>query len=52
VAIVSREYEIPAVLGTKIGTTSLEDEEIIVVDGTAGKIIRNDFKNNQFVETY
>lgn len=49
-AIVAREYEIPAVLGTKIGTTSLEDGEIIVVDGTAGKVIRNDFKNNQFVE--
>lgn len=44
-AIVAREYEIPAVLGTKIGTTSLVDGELIVVDGSAGKVIRNVFKN-------
>lgn len=44
-AIVAREYEIPAVLGTKIGTTSLVDGELIIVDGTSGKVIRNGFKN-------
>lgn len=39
-AIVAREYEIPAVLGTKIGTGSIADGETIIVDGTAGKVFR------------
>lgn len=37
-AIVAREYEIPAVLGTKIGTSSLKDGDIVVVDGTEGTV--------------
>lgn len=40
-AIVAREYEIPAVLGTKVGTSLLKDGELIIVDGSAGKVIRN-----------
>jgi len=43
-AIVAREYEIPAVLGTKIGTSSLKDGEHILVDGTAGKVMKKSFK--------
>ncbi len=39
-AIVAREYEIPAVLGTKIGTSSLKEGEYIVVDGTTGRVLR------------
>lgn len=39
-AIVAREYEIPAVLGTKTGTDSITDGETIIVDGTAGKVFR------------
>jgi len=39
-AIVAREYGIPAVLGTKIGTTTLREGEYVVVDGTTGKVMR------------
>lgn len=39
-AIVAREYEIPAVLGTKIGTSYLKDGDIVVVDGTEGTVLR------------
>lgn len=40
-AIVAREYEIPAVLGTKTGTDRITDGEIIIVDGTAGKVFQS-----------
>jgi len=37
-AIVAREYGIPAVMGTRNGTTVLSDGVIITVDGTAGRV--------------
>lgn len=42
-AIVAREYEIPAVLGTKTGTTTIHDGELIVVNGTTGKVFKAAF---------
>lgn len=41
-AIVAREYGIPAVLGTEVGTTELGDGEGVVVDGGAGVVHRSD----------
>ncbi|HWL24143.1 MAG TPA: PEP-utilizing enzyme, partial [Ureibacillus sp.] len=35
-AIIAREYEIPAVVGTKISTDKLKDGDIVMVDGTNG----------------
>jgi pyruvate,water dikinase len=35
-AIVAREYGIPAVLGTEVGTTALADGRAVVVDGSDG----------------
>lgn len=35
-SIVAREYEIPAVLATGVGTRRIQDGQIITVDGTAG----------------
>ncbi|MCM3544402.1 PEP/pyruvate-binding domain-containing protein [Priestia megaterium] len=35
-AIIAREYEIPAVLGTKISTDKLKDGDMVMVDGTNG----------------
>lgn len=37
-AIVAREYRIPAVVGTKVGTTLIKDGQMITVDGTAGTV--------------
>ena len=37
-AIVAREYQIPAVVGTKVGTSLIEDGATITVDGTAGTV--------------
>jgi pyruvate,water dikinase len=37
-AIVAREYQIPAVVGTKVGTSLIEDGSTITVDGTAGTV--------------
>lgn len=39
-AIVAREYGIPAVMGTRTGTTTLRDTELVRVDGTAGRVTR------------
>ena len=39
-AIVAREYGIPAVMGTGIGTTVITDGQKITVDGTHGRITR------------
>ncbi|MBI5515308.1 MAG: phosphoenolpyruvate synthase [Deltaproteobacteria bacterium] len=39
-AIVAREYGIPAVLGTEVGTRALKDGERVVVDGGAGEVRR------------
>lgn len=38
-AIVAREYGIPAVLGTKIGTHNFRNRERLIVDGTNGIVI-------------
>lgn len=35
-AIIAREYEIPAVVGTKISTNKLKDGDMVTVDGTNG----------------
>ncbi len=37
-AIVAREYQIPAVVGTKVGTSLIEDGGTITVDGTEGTV--------------
>lgn len=37
-AIVAREYGIPAVMGTRTGTTTIADGQLITVDGTRGRI--------------
>jgi pyruvate,water dikinase len=37
-AIVAREYQIPAVVGTKVATTLISDGQTITVDGTAGTV--------------
>jgi pyruvate,water dikinase len=38
-AIVAREYAIPAVMGTKIGTQIIADGQRITVDGDAGEVL-------------
>jgi pyruvate,water dikinase len=38
-AIVAREYAIPAVMGTKIGTRIIADGQRITVDGDAGEVL-------------
>jgi pyruvate,water dikinase len=37
-AIIAREFSIPAVVATRLGTTQLRDGQIVVVDGTAGTV--------------
>jgi phosphohistidine swiveling domain-containing protein len=37
-AIVAREYRIPAVVGTKLATSLIQDGQTITVDGTAGTV--------------
>jgi pyruvate,water dikinase len=37
-AVVAREYRIPAVVGTGIGTTVIQDGDLIEVDGNAGTV--------------
>ena len=37
-AIIAREYQIPAVLGTKIGTERLHDGDWVIVDGNTGTV--------------
>jgi phosphohistidine swiveling domain-containing protein len=37
-AVVAREYEIPAVVGTKIGTMAIRDGQLVEVDGTNGTV--------------
>jgi pyruvate,water dikinase len=37
-AIVAREYQIPAVIGTKVGTSLIRDGQTITVDGTNGTV--------------
>jgi rifampicin phosphotransferase len=38
-AIVAREYRLPAVVGTKIGTRVIEDGQMITVDGERGEVL-------------
>jgi pyruvate,water dikinase len=35
-AIVAREFEIPAVVGTQVGTTTITTGQTVTVDGTNG----------------
>ena len=37
-AIVAREYGIPAVMGTGSGTSALRDGQLVLVDGTRGRV--------------
>jgi len=37
-AIVAREYQIPAVIGTKVATTLIRDGSTVTVDGTEGTV--------------
>jgi len=37
-AIVAREYGIPAIVNTRRATELLRDDQIIVVDGSTGKV--------------
>ena len=37
-AIIAREYRVPAVVATGVGTTQLHDDQIVTVDGTAGTV--------------
>ena len=37
-AIVAREYGIPAVMGTAIGTSVLTDGQLVTVDGSTGRV--------------
>ena len=41
-AIVAREYGIPAIMGTGTGTTAITDGETITVDGTRGRVTREE----------
>jgi len=38
-ATVAREYELPAVVGTKVATTMLQDGQTVTVDGTQGLVL-------------
>jgi pyruvate,water dikinase len=35
---VAREFHLPAVVGTRVGTTTLKDGMTITVDGTKGMV--------------
>jgi pyruvate,water dikinase len=37
-AIVAREFQLPAVVGTRIGTTTITDGMTVTVDGTKGRV--------------
>ena len=41
-AIVAREYGIPAVMGTGIGTTALTDGQLVTVNGSTGRVTAAD----------
>jgi rifampicin phosphotransferase len=41
-AIVAREYGIPAVMGTAIGTATLTDGQLVTVNGSTGRVIAAD----------
>jgi pyruvate,water dikinase len=37
-AIIAREFSVPAVIATRVGTTQLQDGQVVVVDGTIGTV--------------
>jgi rifampicin phosphotransferase len=37
-AIIAREFSIPAVVATCLGTTQLRDGQVVAVDGTIGTV--------------
>jgi rifampicin phosphotransferase len=37
-AIIAREFGVPAVVATRVGTTQLQDGQVVVVDGTIGTV--------------
>jgi PEP-utilising enzyme, mobile domain len=37
-AIIAREFGLPAVLATRIGTAQLRDDQVVTVDGTTGTV--------------
>ena len=41
-AIVAREYGIPAVMGTGIGTATLTDGQLVTVNGSTGRVVPAD----------
>jgi rifampicin phosphotransferase len=41
-AIVAREYGIPAVMGTGIGTATLTDGQLVTVNGSTGRVVAAD----------
>jgi rifampicin phosphotransferase len=41
-AIVAREYGIPAVMGTGVGTTTLTDGQLVTVNGSTGRVTAAD----------
>ncbi len=45
-AIVSREMGIPCVVGTKTGTTTLKDGDIVTVNGTSGEVFQGNAKQS------
>lgn len=45
-AIVSREMGIPCVVGTKVGTTTLKEGDVVTVNGTSGEIFAGGLKVN------
>lgn len=47
VAIVAREAQIPAIVGTRIATTYLQTNSLLKIDGAAGAIYRVDFLPEQ-----
>lgn len=49
-AIVSRELGVPAVVGTKKATKLLKNGDVIVVDGSSGKIFRSNLKPSSVKE--
>jgi pyruvate,water dikinase len=40
-AIIAREYRVPAVVATGVGTARLRDGQVVTVDGTAGTVLVN-----------
>jgi rifampicin phosphotransferase len=37
-AIIAREFRVPAVVATRVGTTQLQDGQVVTVDGTTGMV--------------